>query len=77
MQSWPILTDPIIHETHPAANELLLPWTAVRSRCNWAKCPASSSSFAAPSWLNMQVAHDLWKAEREVDVSKVPMLVGG
>ena len=22
-------------------------------------------------WLNMQAAHDLWKAERSVDVSKI------
>jgi antitoxin HigA-1 len=25
-------------------------------------------------WLRMQAAHDLWKAEREVDVSKIPTL---
>ena len=25
-------------------------------------------------WLNMQAAHDLWKAERSVDVSKIPTL---
>jgi antitoxin HigA-1 len=25
-------------------------------------------------WLNMQAAHDLWKAERAVDVSKIPTL---
>lgn len=25
-------------------------------------------------WLNMQQAHDLWAAEQEVDVSKIPTL---
>ena len=25
-------------------------------------------------WLNMQIAHDLWAAEREVDVSNIPTL---
>jgi len=25
-------------------------------------------------WLNMQAAHDLWKAQRAVDVSKIPTL---
>jgi addiction module HigA family antidote len=25
-------------------------------------------------WLNMQAAHDLWNAERSVDVSKIPTL---
>ena len=25
-------------------------------------------------WLNMQAAHDLWKAQRTVDVSKIPTL---
>ena len=25
-------------------------------------------------WLNMQAAHDLWKAQQTVDVSKIPTL---
>lgn len=25
-------------------------------------------------WLNMQIAHDLWEAERKVDVSAIPTL---
>ena len=25
-------------------------------------------------WVNMQAAHDLWHAERKVDVSKIPTL---
>jgi antitoxin HigA-1 len=25
-------------------------------------------------WINMQVAHDLWKAEQEIDVSAIPTL---
>jgi addiction module HigA family antidote len=25
-------------------------------------------------WVNMQAAHDLWKAQREVDVSRIPTL---
>lgn len=25
-------------------------------------------------WLNMQAAHDLWKAQKTVDVSKIPTL---
>ncbi len=25
-------------------------------------------------WLNMQIAHDLWAAERDVDVSNIPTL---
>jgi antitoxin HigA-1 len=25
-------------------------------------------------WLNMQTAHDLWKAEKEIDVSNIPTL---
>lgn len=25
-------------------------------------------------WLNMQTAYDLWQAERDVDVSKIPTL---
>lgn len=27
-------------------------------------------------WLNMQTAYDLWHAERETDVSKIPVLKG-
>ena len=29
---------------------------------------------SAASWLNMQVAHDLWHAEREIDTSKLHTL---
>jgi len=28
----------------------------------------------AAVWLRMQAAHDAWKAERDVDVSKIPTL---
>lgn len=29
---------------------------------------------SAESWMRMQVAHDVWHAQREVDVSAVPTL---
>ncbi len=29
---------------------------------------------SAESWLNLQMAHDLWKARRQVDVSKLKRL---
>lgn len=29
---------------------------------------------SAESWMRMQVAHDVWRAAREVDVSRIPTL---
>jgi antitoxin HigA-1 len=36
---------------------------------------AAAIGGSARSWLNMQAAYDLWHAEKEDDVSRVPSLV--
>src|ERR1700709_2363941 len=35
---------------------------------------AKAFGGSAESWLRMQAAYDAWHAEREVDVSKIPVL---